>query len=56
MPRNALYMGEVLPLESYPAPLGDGVVVSVGSLSVEAPTLEDALKELFRQGVRFSWA
>ncbi|MGQ4893342.1 MAG: hypothetical protein ACP6IQ_01815 [Candidatus Njordarchaeia archaeon] len=56
MPKAALLNGEVLPLESYPSPMGDGVVVSVGSLSVEAPTLEDALRKLFRMGVRFSWA
>jgi len=49
-------MGEILPLSSYPSPMGDGVIISVGSLSVEAPTIEDALKELFRMGVRFSWA
>ena len=56
MPKSAIYQEEVLPLISYPAPLGDGVVISVGSLTVEAPTLEDALRKLFRMGVRFSWA
>jgi len=56
MPKSAIYMGEVLSLESYLSPMGDGVVVSVGSLTVEAPTVEDALRKLFRMGVRFSWA